>query len=310
MAMRALYLVLGVFGCLLLTAPAAAEPVRLNRLIELWEQGKPAFGSFARFRDASAAQYYASSQMDFVIFDLEHGPADFGELRTFLQFMLDRGSLLRKGNLQPDVVPLARIPSNGSERNQWVVKQVLDLGAYGLMAPHIANPQDGRALVANARYPQKLGAADNDPVGERGVAPANAARYWGLPVPEYMERADAWPLDRRGELAVIAMIESREGVDNIREILQQSRGIAAVFIGPNDLSTSLGYPGQMDHPETEKAVQKVLAVTRELAVPCGILVTRANIEQRVREGFTFLVIAGTPGETEEAVRLGRKMSGR
>jgi 2-keto-3-deoxy-L-rhamnonate aldolase RhmA len=99
-------------------------------------------------------------------------------------------------------------------------------------------------------------------------------------------------------------------VDNVREILQQSRGIAAVFIGPNDLSTSLGYPGQMDHPETEKAVQKVLAVTRELAVPCGILVTRANIEQRVREGFTFLVIAGTPGETEEAVRLGRKMSGR
>jgi 4-hydroxy-2-oxoheptanedioate aldolase len=224
--------------------------------------------------------------------------------------MLDRGSLLRKGNLQPDVVPLVRIPSNGSERNQWVVKQALDLGAYGLMAPHIANPADGRALVSNARYPQKVGAADNDPRGERGVAPANAARYWGLPVPEYMERADAWPLDRRGELAVIAMIESREGVDSVREILQQSRGIAAVFIGPNDLSTSLGYPGQMDHPETEKAVQKVLAVTRELGVPCGILVTRANIEQRVREGFTFLVIAGTPGETEDAVRVGRKMSGR
>jgi 4-hydroxy-2-oxoheptanedioate aldolase len=106
------------------------------------------------------------------------------------------------------------------------------------------------------------------------------------------------------------MIESREGVDNIRATLQQSRGIAAVFIGPNDLSTSLGYPAQPDHPETEKAVQQVLAATRELKVPCGILVTRANVEQRVREGFTFLVIAGTPGETEDAVRIGRKAAGR
>ncbi|NJN06250.1 MAG: hypothetical protein HC814_07645 [Rhodobacteraceae bacterium] len=96
-------------------------------MIELWEQGKPAFGSFARFRDADGALYYTASQQDFVIFDLEHGPADFAQLRVFLQFMLDRGALLRQGNLQPNVVPLARIPSNGGERNQWVIKQVLDL---------------------------------------------------------------------------------------------------------------------------------------------------------------------------------------
>jgi 4-hydroxy-2-oxoheptanedioate aldolase len=298
-------------GLLLAAGPVTAQQsVRLNRMIELWEQGKPAFGSFARFRDAAGAQYYAGSQQDFVIFDLEHGPADFGELRTFLQFMLDRGALLKKGNAQPDVVPLARIPSNGAERNQWVVKQVLDLGVYGLMAPHVPTPEDARALVANARYPQKLGAADADPPGERGVAPANAARYWGIPVAEYFERADAWPLDRKGELAVIAMIESREAVDNIRAILTGNKGIAAVFIGPNDLSTSLGFPGQVDHPETEKAVQQVLAVSKALGVPCGILVTRANVEKRVREGFQYLVLAGSPGEIEDAIRLGRKVAGR
>ena len=296
---------------LLFAAPSAAQQGgRLNRMIELWEQGKPAFGSFARFRDAAGAQYYAGSQQDFVIFDLEHGPADYGELRSFLQFMLDRGALLKKGSPQPDVVPLARIPSNGAERNQWVIKQVLDLGVYGLMSPHIPTPEDARALVANSRYPQKLGAPDNDPPGERGVAPGNAARYWGISVPEYFERADAWPLDRRGEIAVIAMIESREGVNNIRSILAQVKGIAAVFIGPYDLATSLGYPGQADHPETEKAVQQVLAATKELGVPCGILATKASIEKRVREGFQYLVLAGTPGEIEEAIRAGRKLSGR
>ena len=287
-----------------------AADARLNRMIELWEQGKPAIGAFARFRDGDAAIYYSQSQLDFVIFDMEHGAADFTQYKTFLQFMVDKAQLLKKGNLQPNVTPLARIPSNGSEKNQWVVKQALDAGAFGLMSPHIRNVDEARALVANSRYPQRVGATDNDPPGERGAAPANAARYWGIPVPEYFERADAWPLDPKGEIAVIAMIESAEGVKNIRQILTEVKGISAIFIGPNDLSTSLGYPGQMDHPETEKAVQQVLAVARELNVPCGILVFKHNIEKRVKEGFRYLVIAGTPGDTEEAARIGLKAAGR
>ncbi len=287
-----------------------AADARLNRMIELWEQGKPAIGAFARFRDGDAAIYYSQSQLDFVIFDMEHGAADFTQYKTFLQFMVDKAQLLKKGNLQPNVTPLARIPSNGSEKNQWVIKQALDAGAFGLMSPHIRNVEEARALVANSRYPQKVGAADNDPPGERGVAPANAARYWGIPVPEYFERADAWPLDPKGEIAVIAMIESAEGVKNIRQILTEVKGISAIFIGPNDLSTSLGYPGQMDHPETEKAAQQVLAVAKELNVPCGILVFKHNIEKRVKEGFKYLVIAGTPGDTEEAARIGLKAAGR
>lgn len=304
-------LVAGALAVTVLIPPALSQqPVRLNRMIELWEQGQPAFGSMARFRDADGGVYYAASQQDFVVFDLEHGPADFTQLRGFLQFMLDRGAVLKKGNLQPGVVPLVRIPSNGSERSQWLIKQVLDLGAYGLMAPHVKAPDDARALVANSRYPQRRGAPDGDPAGERGVSPTNAARYWGLPAPEYMERADTWPLDPRGEVAVIAMIESREAVDNIRSIIAEAKGLAAVFIGPYDLSTSLGYPGQIDHPETEQAIQEVLAVTRELNVPCGILVTRSNIEKRLKEGFKYLLVGGTPGEVEETIRLGRKLSGR
>ncbi|HYN27424.1 MAG TPA: hypothetical protein VES94_03925, partial [Burkholderiales bacterium] len=95
-----------------------AADVRLNRTIELWEQGKPAFGAFARFRDGDGAIYYSQSQLDFVIFDMEHGATDFTQHKTFLQFMVDKAQLLKKGNLQPNVTPLARIPSNGSEKNQ------------------------------------------------------------------------------------------------------------------------------------------------------------------------------------------------
>jgi 4-hydroxy-2-oxoheptanedioate aldolase len=294
----------------LVCATASADSPRLNRMIELWESGKPAIGTFARFRDVDGALYYGTSELDFVIFDTEHGPTDFTQLRIFVQFLIDKAQLMKKGNLQPNVTPLARIPSNGGERNQWVIKQVLDLGVMGLMSPHIRNVEEARALVANSRYPQKLGAADNDPPGERGVSPTNAARYWGIPVPEYFERADTWPLDPNGEIAAIAMIESAEGVKNIRAILREVKGIGAVFIGPNDLSTSLGYPGQMDHPETEKATLQVLAACKEFDVPCGILVNKGNIEKRVREGFKYLVVAGTPGDVEEATRIGRKAAGR
>jgi 4-hydroxy-2-oxoheptanedioate aldolase len=257
-----------------------------------------------------AAIYYAGSELDFVIFDLEHGATDFTQFKVFLQFMVDKAQIAKKGNLQPNVVPLARIPSNGSERNQWVIKQVLDAGAYGLMAPHIADADEARFLVASSRYTQKVGAADREPAGERGVSPANAARYWGIPVAEYFDRADTWPLDPRGEIAVIAMIESGEGVRNVRAMLSQVKGIAALFIGPHDLSTSLGFSGQPEHPETERAIQSVLAAAKEAGVPCGILVNRNNIEKRVREGFKYLVLSGAPGDIEEALRLGHRAAGR
>lgn len=287
----------------------SAAPIRLNRLIELWEQGKPVFGGFARFRDVDGALYYASSQQDFVIYDLEHSPADFTQFRTFLQFMVDRGSVLAKGNAQPNVVPLARIPPNCGERNQWIIKQVLDMGAYGLLAPHVKNSEDMELLISSARYPHHPAPAGAPP-RDRGASPQHAARYWGISIKEYLERADAWPLAPRGELALIAMIESREGVANVARILEQNRGIAAVQVGSYDLSSSLGHPWQVDHPETEQAVQAVLAATKESGVPCGIAVTRNDIEQRIQQGFRMLIAVGSPGEIEETIRLGRRLASR
>lgn len=292
-----------------MTTSNDARRPRLNRLIELWECGEPALGCFARFRDPEGAAYYANSRQDFVVYDLEHTPADFAQLRTFLQFMLDRGQLLAKGNAQPDVVPIVRLPANGAERSQWLIKQVLDVGAYGLLAPHIRNVEDARALLSNARYPHRPEQA-GIPAGERGASPFNAARYWGVSTNEYLARADLWPLNPEGELAMVALIESREGVANIRRILTEAPGLAAIFVGTYDLSTALGHPGQMDHPETEAALQEVLAVATELRVPCGVSVHRGTVEKRLREGFKLLVAAGTPGEIEGTLELGRRLCGR
>jgi len=98
-------------------------------------------------------------------------------------------------------------------------------------------------------------------------------------------------------------------VKNIRAILAQVKGIGAIFIGPNDLSTSLGYPGQMDHPETEKAAQQVLAACKEFNVACGYPATANDIEARMQQGFSVFVINwGDAGF--KAVDIGRKAAGR
>jgi 4-hydroxy-2-oxoheptanedioate aldolase len=300
---------LGAMLATVLATSVAGEP-RLNRMIETLDNGSPVFGTFARFRDADGGAYYGGTELDFVLFDMEHGPTDVNQLRTFLLGMIDRGRQLKKGNLQLDVTPIVRVPANGIEKNQWMIKQALDAGRFCVMTPHIANVDEARHAVVSTRYPQASGVADFEPAGERGVAPGYAARYWGLSVPDYMAKADIWPLDRAGELALLVIIEDRDGVNNVREILAKVPGISAIFIGPFDLSTSLGVPAQPNHPLTEQAVQKVLAACKEYDVPCGILANKANVEKRLKEGFRLLVLFGSPGEIEDSLRLGKTAAGR
>ena len=105
--------------------------------------------------------------------------------------------IAEKGNVQPDVVPLVRIPPNSRERNQWIIKQVLDTGVYGLVLPHLNTVEEAQAAVVVARYPQVPGVADFEPVGQRGWWQRIAPRYWGLSAQEYYDAADLWPLDPR-----------------------------------------------------------------------------------------------------------------
>ena len=94
-------------------------------------------------------------------------------------------------------------------------------------------------LVYSMRYPPQRGAKYPQPVGDRGCCPGDAPRYWGLSLHEYFLRADVWPLNPDGELLALVMIESREAIKNINEILSVP-GLGGVLIGPHDLSLSLG----------------------------------------------------------------------
>lgn len=283
--------------------PDKAE-VRLNKVVELMEKGQPAFGIFSQNLSPRTAASVSSSGLDFVIIDLEHSPFDLSRLETYLLGMVDRRQILKKGNLQPNVMPLVRVPSAGREHLLFVIKQVLDLGPFGLVIPHVDNAEDALAAVRASRFPQLRNVADHEPAGLRGVGYGWPARYWGLSGSEYGERADLWPLDPKGELLVWIMIETHSAVENCHAIAK-TPGVGGLFIGPSDLAFSMGVP--LGSPEVEEAMKTVLAAAREAGIPCGTLTGSSQVEKRLQQGFRFLAIggdSGLSGDVQEGLKRG------
>ncbi len=291
-------------------AVLAQEGPRLNKVIELFENDQPAFGILSFDYSLNNARAMASSGLDFVFIEMEHAPFDVERLRLFLLGMTNKRSINEKGNLQPDVVPFVRIPAaGGAEELISQAKQVLDVGVFGIFFPAIHTREDAELAVRATRYPQYNDAPDYEPKGLRGRNPSNAQWYWGIR--DYHVKADVWPLDPQGELLSMMFIESAEGVENVDEIVTVP-GLGAIFIGPSDLSTSMGYTSPAA-PEVEAAIQTVLRACLDNDVPCAITTGAGSVQQRINEGFRFVTVGADGGlnaGASNALRLGREAAGR
>ena len=120
-----------------------ADIPRLNGAIKALESGKPAFVPFSP-GEISSALTISSAPYDGVVFEMEHNPYDIKALRDCLQYMLNRRQIATSGSIAPAVTPFVRIPPNGGENSQWIAKQVLDIGVYGIVWPLAP---DGEILV-------------------------------------------------------------------------------------------------------------------------------------------------------------------
>ena len=207
--------------------------VRLNKVIELLEQGKTVFGTIVRNGNLDEIAETGDSDYDFCYIEMEHEGFSPFDLRNSVQHLINRKRVLEKGSLQPDVVPFVRIPSNTREghQNQWVIKQSLDTGVFGLVLPHLSTADDARAAVVAARYPQMPGVSDFEPEGQRGWMTRLAARYWGLTPQEYYDVADPWPLDPDGELLLAGIVESAEGGEEPKGRTEGSQGHRNDLVG-------------------------------------------------------------------------------
>jgi 4-hydroxy-2-oxoheptanedioate aldolase len=283
---------------------------RLNKVIELLEQDKVVFGgAVVSPGNPEGAMAFAELGYDFIIFEMEHEGFDFPNLRVALQFLLNRQRIAKSGSVQPDVMPFVRVPPNARELNQWVIKQTLDTGVYGLIVPHLDTVEQARASVIACRYPQAAGEQDYEPAGQRGWAPLVAPRYWGISGREYTERADLWPLDPAGEMFFMPLIEGVEGVRNLPAILKEVKGIGAIWAGSGDLAMELGVPGKMADTKVEEGVQQILAACRQFNVPCACIAFRPEeVEKRVEQGFRIIITI--PALEDRALAAGKKLARR
>ena len=264
---------------------------RLNGIVRALESGQHAFSLFAPAEIEAAIELQASNY-DGVVFEGEHRGWDIRALRDSLQYLLNRAQIARAGSVAPAVTPLARIPANGVEKNQFFAKQALDLGCYGIVWPHISTVEEAHNAVAACRYPRLKDKPLYEPAGIRGDGPAQAARYWGVSQQEYYQRADVWPLAPQGEILVVIQIEDTTGIANLPDMLGNVPGIGAVLIGEGDLSQELGYPRQYEHRDVLDAMAEIVAACKKHNVIVGHPhVEASNAERMIAEGYRFLVCA-------------------
>ena len=282
---------------------------RYSKVIQLLEEGKPVFGTGLIWNgNLDEMMYFADSDYDMVMIEMEHEGLSFNNLRTSLQFLLNRKKVAEGGGLMADPTPVVRIPPNTREQNQWVIKQALDTGVYGLILPHLDTVEGAMSAVQSARYPQVPGVADFEPHGERGWWQRIAPRYWGLSAAEYYDAADLWPLDPDGNMLLMGIVEEPTGVRNLPDILSQVKGIGAVWAGPGDMSVALGHKGNASHPEVQEMLLRILETCKNAGVPCAVGCTAEEVPMRLEQGFSILITA--PTRTAGGLVEGRRIAGR
>ena len=282
---------------------AEEEYTHLNKVIAKLERGEVVIGTWMSSmsifsamalvesngdRDALASE--TEPMLDYVLIDMEHQPFDVETLTTIFLAFQSKRDVLNKGNLQPNVCPFVRIPSDAGGPVEPYIKQALDAGAYGIVIPHCRNAAEARRVVQACRYPQAKGDAQPEPAGARGASPWPCSYIWGVSMDEYVRRADVWPLDPKGDIMAIVMIEDQEGLKNINSILSVP-GIGAIIFGPYDYSFSCGYPGDVTAEPVLKAWDEVAAACKKHKVPFVAFATEENTDTLLDEGYILFLSA-------------------
>lgn len=222
------------------------------------QKGELLCGIFATLGIPECGEILAASGFDWICIDTEHAPLSPIHVQRIIQGTAGR------------CASLVRIAS----ATEVAVKQALDTGANGIIVPLVNSPEDVRRVVNWARYA---------PEGSRGVGLARAHGY-GQNFTQYMQRANR-------ETVVVVQAEQREAVERIQEIADVP-GLDAVFVGPYDLSASLGHPGEVGHPEVTGAIKRIFAACRDAGKATGVFGINASaVRPFIEQGFT-LVAAG------------------
>ena len=232
----------------------------INRFKQRLQSGETQIGLWLGLADAYCAELAANAGFDWLLIDGEHAPNDLRGMLGQLQAVAPYAS---QAIIRPVIGDTA------------LIKQVLDIGAQTLLVPMVESAVQARELVRAIHYP---------PQGIRGVGSALArASRWNS-IPGYLEQADA-------QMCLLVQIESREGLANL-DAIAAVEGVDGVFIGPADLSASMGHRGNPGHPEVQAAIEDAIVRIRTAGKAAGILSADEALARRYIELVAAFVAVG------------------
>jgi 4-hydroxy-2-oxoheptanedioate aldolase len=233
--------------------------VRDNRLKTIWQRGEAVVNGWLAIPSAFSAEVMAHQGFDSLTVDMQHGVVDYQVAVTMLQAIATT-----------PVMPVARVPWNDPAR----LMKILDAGVYGVICPMINTREQAEALVQACKYP---------PRGYRSWGPVRASLYAGA---DYGDHANA-------DLVVMPMIETVEALKNLDAILSVP-GVDAVYVGPSDLSLSMGCTPRLDQTDAPvvEAQQRIAEACKRHGVIAGIHnATAAYALKMIAAGYQFVTLA-------------------
>ena len=233
--------------------------MRENRLKTIWQRGEAVVNGWLAIPSAFSAEVMAHQGFDSLTVDMQHGVVDYQVAVTMLQAIATT-----------PVTPVARVPWNDPAR----LMKILDAGVYGVICPMINTREQAEALVQACKYP---------PRGYRSWGPVRASLYAGA---DYGDHANA-------DLVVMPMIETVEALKNLDAILSVP-GVDAVYVGPSDLSLSMGCTPRLDQTDAPvvEAQQRIAEACKRHGVIAGIHnATAAYALKMIAAGYQFVTLA-------------------
>jgi 2-dehydro-3-deoxyglucarate aldolase/4-hydroxy-2-oxoheptanedioate aldolase len=235
------------------------SPTPRFRFSERLARCEPLLGTMLTLPSLEIAELLADAGFDWLFIDMEHGLLDFENVQRMVSAV---------GSVCPCLVRVA-------QNEPILIGKALDTGAAGIIVPHVGTPEEARAAVRAAKYP---------PLGARSIGFSRAQGY-GRRVREAVAEDNA-------ATVVVVQIEHADAVPLMEEIVDV-RGVSAAFIGPFDLSASLGKPGQIDAPDVRQAIDAVVTACANRPLPCGRFVADGEEAQRAFADGHSLVCAST-----------------
>lgn len=211
-------------------------------------------GTIITLSSPESSEIMSLAGFDWVMIDMEHSTLSLSDVQRHLQA------------LRPGTLAIVRVPCND---DVWI-KRVLDTGCDGIMVPMVKTRSEAEKAVRSFYYP---------PVGARSVGVTRAHRY-GLDFKDYV-------FERSRDLKLLIQIEHIEGVNNLDEILKVG-GISAIFIGPYDLSASMGLTGDVDNKMVQDAIATIIEKCENAGIPWGIFgMTAESVRKEIKRGCAY-----------------------